>query len=212
MASHQSLCSMSIHERFNHHHSPHIPRPRQSYKDIVSARRSERPEYEWLQTFLEHPGPCNSETLAVVFDSDGETLIERGQFSADTPQFSRILAARPSEVRTRYIVVSYQQSWNVDRSIVEKLCSTYNVEPDFFREHFYYHDIYSEDNDGPERWLKDPIHDELRTLPNGKDSVEYHLALTKQFDKMSTYIHATTPATPQTGTLVACFEIDSSNR
>ena len=159
-----------------------------SYRQFVEACSKVRDEYRWLQTFLAHHDEA-LETRTTIFDAEGKSLTERGSFSVVSPEFRLLIASRLSNIKTRLVIVTYRESWAIDRSLIDLLGLRFNMNPDFFRRHFYYPCIYNENVERPNRYDSDPIQHERYLLPSEESADEFHLAYTQEYDKMSGYVH-----------------------
>jgi len=170
-----------------------------SYKEYIDAYVSEWPEYQWLQHFLGKPGSQPSETKTTVLDSIDGSLIERAQFTSDITGLSDMLSSRSADVKTRLIIVSYPESWRIDRQVVDLLGWTFDIDPNFFRRHFYYYFVYIEAL--ADKGAKDSIEREVSSLPSDQDPTTFELGFVRNYDKISSLLHRDPVSQQSTGIL-----------
>ena len=159
-----------------------------SYLEFVDACSQVRPEYRWLQTFLRRQDEA-PETQTTIFDVTGGSVTEHGPFSTASTDFCQLLVSRSPDIKTRLIVVTYNNSWAVDRPLLDLLGLHFNIDPNFLRRHFYYYFIYIEDVKTSMKRSKDTIQRESCLLPSQENAVEFHLSYTREYDKLSAYLH-----------------------
>jgi hypothetical protein len=178
-------------------HSPYM-----SYKDFLRQHLSQYPEYTWLHTFFSWPQLSNGSTHVTIFDCIDGVLKEQGQYTSATDDFQIALATRPVNAKTRLIITSYDKTWTIDRTVVDKLGLVYDIDPNFFRRHFYYYFICVENfSDSSEwetlHWKKDSIENEFNSLPSQENS-QFHFAFTRKYEMMSAFIHTHSETQDQT--------------
>lgn len=169
---------------------PSLVRQYDSYMQFINDCVPIWSEYEWLQRFLAYPSPDISETQVTIFDAVEEKLEERGQFSSRTQDFDQILTSGLGTGSFRLIIVTYNQVWRVDRAIIDKLGLQFDVDPSFFRRHFFYYfnyieDAFKDDEPPQRRYDEDAILSETLSLPSEESLSEYHFSFTREYDKMS---------------------------
>lgn len=57
-------------------------------------------------------------------------------FSSKVSECHDALQQRPIEVKTRIILVSYHQTWSIDRDIADSIGLAFDIDPTFFWAHF----------------------------------------------------------------------------
>ncbi|KAH0563072.1 hypothetical protein GP486_002366 [Trichoglossum hirsutum] len=111
----------------------------QSYREYVTRLSLDYPEYGWLRDFLSHPGANPSVTRVLLLDSVDDNL--RAQdFLGSSQALAEALKRRPEDVQFRVVVVSYFQSWNIDRDVVDTLGIHFRLDPLFLwghLDHYY---------------------------------------------------------------------------
>ena len=109
-----------------------------SYKEFIEKNMEEWPQYRWLQIFFNHGGGSSGDTRTTVFDSVGESLLETVFSTTDPSRFRNFLDSRPSNVRSRIIILAYKETWSVDRTFVDMLASRLGISPDHLRRHLWH--------------------------------------------------------------------------
>jgi len=97
-----------------------------SYTDYVATLKESDGQYGWLHTFLSRPGPSPGVTEAFVIDRRSTGLKIWG--ARDMHGLSELLN-RPSDHKSRVIIISYPESWSFDRQILEFLAMRYALNP-----------------------------------------------------------------------------------
>lgn len=93
-----------------------------SYKEYIDRNVELWPELRWMQLFVEHDRLHPSGTLVNIFDSrDGDSLLEKTFNSEDLTGFQEVVEGRLRETNTRIIVVTYRETWGIDRRVVDIL-------------------------------------------------------------------------------------------
>lgn len=117
-----------------------------SYRERVHSALGRWPELAWLNRFLQTPKPATveDETAAQIFDLDGTHFTTSGQ-EASAISLSQALNVEQIG-RLRVVLVSHGDSWDVDRDIVDVVCTKYSLDPRFVAKHFDYPKIRFEDN------------------------------------------------------------------
>ncbi len=106
-----------------------------SYLEYVTQLVKIEPQFEWLYQFLSKEGAQASETVLILADSIDNRLLVRN-FSSDPSGFQKEVQYRPASVQTRIVLVSYEQTWSINRDVVDKVGLAFNVDPTFLWEHF----------------------------------------------------------------------------
>lgn len=166
---------------------PSNPAPQYaSYTQYIDECASIDSGYRWLQRFFSHPSPDISETKLTIFEAVEGRLMQTGQYTTRTNDLDRLLLS-PTQGRLRLITVAHSGTWKVDRGIIDKLGLHFDVDPMFFRRHFYYYFQYVEDTVKPRgKWKYDD--DEVLNeiwLPSEESMFEYHFSFTREYEKMS---------------------------
>jgi hypothetical protein len=117
--------------------------PFQSYHDYVSCLVREYPEYNWLHRFLSAPGALPSETRVQLIDSINNELrtksfpMPHGVFNGNA--LREALAHRPAYITSRIVYVNYQESWSIDRAVIDVIGHYFQVNPLFFWGHLHHY-------------------------------------------------------------------------
>ena len=106
-----------------------------SYLEYLTQLVKIEPQFEWLHQFLSKEGAQPSETILIIADSIGNRLHVRN-FSSDPSGFQTKVQYRPVHVQTRIVLVCYEQTWSVNRDVVDKVGLAFNIDPTFLWEHF----------------------------------------------------------------------------
>ncbi|KAL8716988.1 MAG: hypothetical protein Q9225_005724 [Loekoesia sp. 1 TL-2023] len=117
-----------------------------AYRDLVNKSLSRWPELSWLNRFLQTPKPADGdETFTHVFELVGVRLVEC-QNDGTAASLSRALESEAHNSRLRIVLIGHGDSWDVDRDILDVVCSKYSVDPRFLARHFDYPGIQFEKN------------------------------------------------------------------
>lgn len=117
-----------------------------SYRDSINASLRQWPELSWLNRFLQTPTPANGDKTSVhVFELLDNHFVESGTDST-AASLSQVLEVNVQSSRLRIVLICHGNSWDVDRNIVDIVCSKYSVDPRFVAKHFDYPDIRFEKN------------------------------------------------------------------
>ncbi|KAL8725697.1 MAG: hypothetical protein Q9181_006315 [Wetmoreana brouardii] len=112
-----------------------------AYRDSVRRSLNQWPELSWLDRFLHTPKPANGDaTSAQVFDLIGNRFVA-SEPHGTAPSFSQALGVEAQDSRLRLVLVGHGESWDVDRDIVDVICSRYSIDPRFVAQHFDYQHI-----------------------------------------------------------------------
>ncbi len=106
-----------------------------SYRDYVASLAKDHPEFGWLNLFLAKPGANPSQISVLIADSLNNTM-QLENFSSKVSECHDALQQRPIEVKTRIILVSYHQTWSIDRDIADSIGLAFDIDPTFFWAHF----------------------------------------------------------------------------
>jgi hypothetical protein len=109
-----------------------------SYKEFIEKNMEKWPQYRWLQVFFNHGGGSPRDTRTTVFDSVGESLLETVFSTTDPSRFRNFLDSRPSNVRSRIIILAYKETWSVDHTFVDMLASRRGLSPDHLGRHLWH--------------------------------------------------------------------------
>ena len=117
-----------------------------TYRDLVRSSLSKWHELSWLARFLQTPKPADGEgTSAHVFE-----LIENhfvaSQTDGTAASLSQALEVEAQDSRLRIVLLAHGDSWDVDRDLVDIVCSRYRIDPRFVAQHFDYPSIDREKN------------------------------------------------------------------
>ena len=117
-----------------------------AYRERVHNALGRWPELAWLNRFLQTPQPATvyDETIAQIFDLDDSHFTTSGQ-EATAGSLSEALNVEQTG-RLRVVLVVHGDSWDVDRDIVDVVCSKYSLDPRFVSKHFDYPGILNEGN------------------------------------------------------------------
>ena len=118
-----------------------------AYRDRVHNALGRWPELAWLKRFLQTPKPATGqedETVAQIFDLNDSHFTTSGPEAIAT-SFSEALEVEQTG-RLRVVLISHGFSWDVDRDLVDVVCSKYSLDPRFLAKHFDYPSIRYEAN------------------------------------------------------------------
>ena len=112
-----------------------------AYRERVHNALGRWPELAWLNRFLQTPKPATvrDDTAAQIFDLHDTHFTTSGQ-EATAGSLSEALNVEQTG-RLRVVMVSHGASWDVDRDIVDVVCTKYSLDPRFVAKHFHYPDI-----------------------------------------------------------------------
>lgn len=101
-----------------------------SYTDFVQLLASQQPQYKWLLDFLIHATDgLGQNTKLFVADSENGCLVQK----SIQPE---LLGQCPSSVKTRLVLIHYEEVWSIDRGLVDRVSLALNVPPYFLWQHF----------------------------------------------------------------------------
>jgi hypothetical protein len=109
-----------------------------SYADFVIHLSKRCPQYEFLSHFFSH-NPTSSKNRMNLWIADSE----HGELEEKIVQLDLVHNV-PSSVKTRLVLIEYTESWNIDRSILDRICLNLDVPPYFLWQHFDHHELWSE--------------------------------------------------------------------
>jgi hypothetical protein len=115
-----------------------------SYSEYVRHLSLDYPELGWLSDFLSYPGSTPSVTRVRIVDSIEGGLLRTQDFTVSGKPLTEALKDRPGDILTRLVIVSYFQSWNIDRDVVNTIGMHFKLDPWFLWGHL---DHYYESND-----------------------------------------------------------------
>jgi len=117
-----------------------------TYRHSISASLGKWPELSWLNRFLQTPTPADGDrTSAQVFELIGNAFVTSGIDGTAASLLQDLEVEAPGS-RLRVILIGHGQSWDVDRDIVDLICSRYGLDPRFVARHFDYPRILYERN------------------------------------------------------------------
>ncbi|KAL9620226.1 MAG: hypothetical protein Q9160_005235 [Pyrenula sp. 1 TL-2023] len=107
-----------------------------TYRDSIRASLIHWPELTWLNRFLQTSKPDDGDkTFAHVFELiDNRFVGSEAQTNATS--FAQAIEANVPGSRLRLVLICHGQSWDVDRDIVDVVCSKYDIDPRFVAKHF----------------------------------------------------------------------------
>ncbi|KAI9867658.1 MAG: hypothetical protein M1813_008458 [Trichoglossum hirsutum] len=111
----------------------------QSYREYVAHLSLDYPEFGWLRDFLSHSGANPSVTRVLLLDGVEDSLRTQ-DFPGSSQTLAEALKHRSKEVQIRIVVVSYIQSWNIDRDVIDTLGTHFRLDPWFLwghLDHYY---------------------------------------------------------------------------
>ncbi|KAH0538554.1 hypothetical protein FGG08_004842 [Glutinoglossum americanum] len=112
----------------------------QSYLEYITHLSLGYPEFGWLRDFLSQPGASPSVTRVLLVDSVKDGHLQTQDFPGPSRTLSEALKHRMEDVQTRILVVSYFQSWNIDREVIDAIGMHYMLDPWFLwghLDHYY---------------------------------------------------------------------------
>lgn len=116
------------------------------YRDTVNESLQHWQELAWLNRFLLTPTPSKREdTSAIVFDLIDQRM-KQTEISKDAASFSKFLNVESHRSTFRLILVEHGESWDIDREMLDVVCSKYNVDPRFVASHLGHSEIHYEEN------------------------------------------------------------------
>ncbi|MDI1492664.1 MAG: hypothetical protein OHK93_004446 [Ramalina farinacea] len=121
-----------------------------AYRERVHNALGRWPELAWLNRFLQTPKPSTvrDETIAQILDLHDTHFTTSGE-EASATSLSQALDVEQTG-RLRIVLISHGDSWDVDRDIVDVVCSKYSLDPRFVAKHFDYPWIRYEGNCPPD--------------------------------------------------------------
>lgn len=117
-----------------------------AYRDSIRTSLSHWPELAWLNRFLQTAKPNDGDrTFAHVFELiDNHFVASEAQFTATS--LAQAIETKVQASRLRIVLICHGQSWDVDRDIVDVVCSKYSIDPRFMARHFNHSAIRFERN------------------------------------------------------------------
>ncbi len=117
-----------------------------SYRAFLDTNVKSWPEFRWMQVFLEHQTSNPSDTQVDVIDSKDGFLHSSHAPYTGSQSLLKALQHRSSDVNTRIIIVSYRESFSIDRGVVEVLGRFFGIDPLAFLQHFHHEHLQQEDS------------------------------------------------------------------
>ncbi|KAL8832900.1 MAG: hypothetical protein Q9170_004680 [Blastenia crenularia] len=115
-----------------------------AYSPQWGAPKFHLPTLGPTRLLLQTPKPADGDEMtAHVFELTGEHLVEC-QNDGTPASFSRTLDSESPNSPLRVVVVGHGNSWDVDRDILDVLCSKYNIDPHFLARHLDYPTVWYE--------------------------------------------------------------------
>ncbi|KAL8822560.1 MAG: hypothetical protein Q9191_006706 [Dirinaria sp. TL-2023a] len=109
-----------------------------AYRDSIRSSLSKWPEFSWLNRFLQTPKQADGDkTSAYVFELIGNRFVA-SQADDTAASLSQAIDFEVQGSRLRVLLVVHGESWDVDRDIVDLVCSKYSIDPRFVARHFGY--------------------------------------------------------------------------
>ncbi|KAI9775116.1 MAG: hypothetical protein M1839_001427 [Geoglossum umbratile] len=144
-----------------------------SYSEYVRHLSLDYPELGWLSDFLSYPGSTPSVTRVRIVDSIGGGLLRTQDFPVSGKPLTEALKDHPGDILTRLVIVSYFQSWNIDRDLINTIGIHFKLDPWFLWGHL---DHYYESNDALcKNRRRDFQPKPIEPLPSERASVEIAL-------------------------------------
>jgi len=112
----------------------------QSYREYVKHLSLDYSELEWLSNFLSYSGTSPSVTRVRIIDSIGSQYLKMQDFPAPGKRLSMALKSRSDDIQTRIVIVSYIQSWSIDRDVINTIGVHFQLDPWFLwghLDHYY---------------------------------------------------------------------------
>ncbi len=108
----------------------------------MKASRVVLAHYRYLQT----PVPADGDrTSGQVFELIGNGFVTSG-IDGTAASLSQSLDVEAQGSRLRIILIGHGKSWDVDRDIVDPICSRYSLDLRFVAKHFHYPGVEYEPN------------------------------------------------------------------
>lgn len=136
-----------------------------SYTDYIASLQEKWPELQWLQGFFTRIPEAPQGTVTVI-DATDEQLFQQ-VFASGNQGVEAALKAFSPDVKTKIVVVSYQEVENLDRQVLDKIGLAYDIDPLFYWHHL---DTRREDDDEDENG-EAPIKRKL--LPSQSRALEF---------------------------------------
>lgn len=101
-----------------------------SYAEFVESLALRQPQYEWLSRFFSHvPTNLGHKTNIFVADSEDGRLLQK----VIQPE---LLQECPPSVKTRLILIDYEEAWSIDRDILDGVSFALDLPPYYLWQHF----------------------------------------------------------------------------
>lgn len=124
--------------------------PFSTYRDSINRSLSHWPELSWLDRLLQTPKHATGDkTSAQVFDLVGNRLLESSNVDTAASS-SQALGSQAPDSRLRLVLVGHGDSWDVDRDMLDVVCSRYRVDPRFLARHLDYPTVHYEKHCPPQ--------------------------------------------------------------
>ena len=104
-----------------------------AYRQKLSQMR-QFPQCRWLldELFLKSPSPHSNTSISLIDNHDGHRLEENTDLES-------MLKSASLRITTRIVVLVHNGPDNVDRDILDKICSAFDIDPLFVMSHFYWY-------------------------------------------------------------------------
>ena len=107
-----------------------------TYASYIAALSSVDSRFEWLSHFWSHdPKPASPcDTILRVIDNENGLLRER---SMPVEKITKC----PKSTSVRLVILSYTETWSIDRHVLDKVAMALDLSPYFLWQHFDHEDI-----------------------------------------------------------------------
>ena len=101
------------------------------YRDLIHESLNDWPEFAWLNRFLHTPKPLDTpDTEVFICDIlDGRAQIHKVE--NDLSKLQTELLSEPPSSCIRFVLVSYSESWDIDRNILDAIAYRFAIDPRF---------------------------------------------------------------------------------
>ncbi|PVH84079.1 hypothetical protein DL98DRAFT_92899 [Cadophora sp. DSE1049] len=123
-----------------------IPQPcYATYKQYLDENAADWPELKWMQIFMNTPSGDPDDTRVTIIDSTDGPFHRQMVPVTEPNNLWNIVQNRGPDVTTRVIFVDYRDSFCIDRTMVDILGETFDIDPLVFQEHFHHEALSADD-------------------------------------------------------------------
>lgn len=116
------------------------------YRDSINRSLGDWPQLSWLNRLLQTRKPVDEDaTLGKIFELIGDRCVGSRTYKS-AADFSQALDVERNDSQLRIVMIGHGRSWDVDRDMIDVVCSKYDVDPRFLVKHFDYPTVQWEKN------------------------------------------------------------------